>query len=152
MSTETIEERLDGAADGASVGGLEMSGLYSRIPERYPDDVYPQIRLWNAAEGEWPRRISIVSLVHYSGRNAVFLPPDKVLPLVSNCLNDARHYVQTAVGWVLREMGQVYPDELAGYLETHASAMSATAFTRAIERRSADSRARLRAMRRASLA
>ncbi len=129
-----------------------LSALYSRILERYPEDVYPQIQVWNAAEGEWLRRISIVSLVHYSGRNAVFLPPDKVLPLVSNCLSDTRHYVQTAVGWVLREMGQIYPDELAGYLETHASAMSASAFTRAIERRSADSRARLREVRKASLA
>jgi 3-methyladenine DNA glycosylase AlkD len=129
-----------------------LSGLYSRVLERYPEEAYPQIRAWSAAEGEWLRRIAIVSLVHYSGRNAVFLPPDKVLPLVSNCLSDARHHVQTAVGWVLREMGQAYPDEVAGYLETHASAMSAPAFTRAIERRSADSRARLREMRKASLA
>ena len=98
------------------------------------------------------RRISIVSLVHYSGKNAVFLPPDKVLPLVSKCLGDVRHYVQTAVGWVLREMGQVYPDEVGSYLETHAPAMSAPAFSRAIERRSADDRARLRELRRSALA
>ena len=129
-----------------------LSGLYSRILERYPDEVYPQLREWNAAESEWLRRISIVSLVHYSGKNAVFLTPDKVLPLTSNCLGDPRHYVQTAVGWVLREMGQVYPKEIVGYLETHASAMSATAFSRAIERRSADDRTRLRAVRKAGLA
>ena len=129
-----------------------LSGLYSRVLERYPDEVYAQLRAWNAAEGEWLRRISIVSLVHYSGRNAVFLPPDKVLPLISNCLGDGRHYVQAAVGWVLREMGQVYSDEIDNYLETHASAMSASAFTRAIERRSPESRARLRAVRKASLA
>jgi 3-methyladenine DNA glycosylase AlkD len=127
-----------------------LSGLYSRVLESYPDEVYPQIQIWNAAESEWLRRISIVSLVHYSGKNAVFFPPDRVLPLVSNCLGDARHYVQTAVGWVLREMGQVYPDEVAGYLEAHASAMSASAFSRAIERRSADNRARLRGLRKAS--
>lgn len=129
-----------------------LSGLYSRVLERYPDEVYPQIQAWNVAEGEWLRRISIVSLVHYSGKNAVYLPPEKVLPLVSNCLGDARHYVQTAVGWVLREMGQVYPDEVARYLKAHASEMSASAFTRAIERRSPESRARLRDVRKASLA
>ena len=116
-----------------------------------PGGGVPQIRAWNAAEAEWPRRISIVSLVHYSGKNAVFLPPDQVLPLVSSCLGDARHYVQAAVGWVLREMGQVYPDELSEYLETHASEMSAPAFTRAIERRSPETRARLRELRKASL-
>jgi 3-methyladenine DNA glycosylase AlkD len=129
-----------------------LSGIYSRVLERYPDEVFPQIHAWNAAEGEWLRRISVVSLVHYSGKNAVFLPPDKVLPLVTNCLGDPRHYVQTAVGWVLREMGQVYADELTEYLETHASVMSAPAFSRAIERRSPVERARLRQVRKAGLA
>ncbi len=129
-----------------------LSGLYSRVLERYPDEVYPQIQAWNRAEGEWLRRISVVSLVHYSGKNAVFIPPDKVLPLVSNCLDDSRHYVQTALGWVLRELGRVYSDEVVEYLETHAAALSATAFSRAIERESAAERARLRELRKASLA
>ncbi len=124
-----------------------LSGLYSRVLEAYPDDVYPQLLDWNSAEGEWLRRISLVSLVHYSGKNAVFLPPGEVLPLVSTCLGDTRHYVQTAVGWVLRELGQVYPDEVGHYLEEHASQMSASAFSRAIERRSPDERARLRELR-----
>ena len=90
--------------------------------------------------------------MHYSGKNAVFLPPDKVLPLVSSCLGDGRHYVQTAVGWVLREMDRVYPGEIAAYLETRGSEMSAAAFSRAIERRSPESRARLREVRNSSLA
>jgi 3-methyladenine DNA glycosylase AlkD len=128
-----------------------LSGVYSRVLDRYPDEVFPQIEAWNAAESEWLRRISIVSLVHYSGKNAVFLRPDEVLPLVSNCVADPRHYVQTAVGWVLREMGHVYPEELASFLETHGPAMSAAAFSRAIERRSPDERARLRAMRKMSM-
>jgi 3-methyladenine DNA glycosylase AlkD len=96
--------------------------------------------------------MSLVSLVHYSGKNAVFLPPDEVLPLVTNCLGDPRHHVQTAVGWVLREMGQIFPDELAEYLLTHGSAMRVPAFSRAIERRSAADRARLREVRKARLA
>ncbi|CAN5728513.1 hypothetical protein BH18ACT13_BH18ACT13_16690 [soil metagenome] len=69
--------------------------------------MYPQLQAWNVDENEWLRRISIVSLVRYSVKNAVFLPLDKILPLVSSCLGDHRHYVQTAVGWVLREMGPV---------------------------------------------
>ena len=63
-----------------------------------------------------------MSLIHYSGKNAVFLPVEKVLPLVSNCLDDQRHYVQMAVGWVLREMGRVYGGEVTAFLETHGSA------------------------------
>lgn len=129
-----------------------LGGIYSRILEHRHDEVYPQIVAWNHADGEWQRRISLVSLIHYTGKNAVFLPLEQVLPLVSNCLDDHRHYVQTAVGWVLREMGRAYGREVLAYLETHAARMSTPAFSRAIERQSADERARLRAVRKMRLA
>lgn len=125
-----------------------LAGVYSEVLEREFDAVYPQIEVWNGAErSEWERRISLVSLIHYSGKNAVFLPLELVLPLVSNCLADGRYYVQTAVGWVLREMGNVYPAEVRAYLEEHGAVMSAGAFSRAIERRRAEEKGELRALR-----
>jgi 3-methyladenine DNA glycosylase AlkD len=124
-----------------------LSALYSRLLEAYPKDVYPQLVAWNDAGEEWLRRISLVSLIHYTGKNSVFLPLGKVLPFISNCLDDQRYYVQTAVGWVLREMGNVYDSEVTKYLETHAVRISAQAFSRAIERRSPLERNRLRALR-----
>jgi 3-methyladenine DNA glycosylase AlkD len=124
-----------------------LSALYSRALERYHDDVYPQLCEWNAAESEWLRRISLVSLIHYSGKNAVFLPTDEVLPLVSDCLADRRHYVQTAVGWVLRETGNAYPEEVAAYLKAKAPMMGAGALTRATEHWPPEERAKLRALR-----
>ena len=129
-----------------------LSAMYSRILESRLAEVYPQIVSWNIAEGEWLRRISLVSLIHYSGKNAVFLPLKKVLPLVSNCLDDQRHHVQMAVGWVLREMGHVYGREVTKYLEAHAERMSTSAFSRAIERRSSPERTRLREFRKRRLA
>lgn len=129
-----------------------LSAIYSRILESDFADVYPQIVSWNRAEGEWLRRISLVSLIHYSGKNAVFLPPEKVLPLVSNCLDDPRYYIQMAVGWVLREMGHVYGREITTYLESQAVRMSTPAFSRAIERRSPKERNRLRDLRKNRLA
>ncbi|MBC8064580.1 MAG: DNA alkylation repair protein [Chlorobia bacterium] len=123
-----------------------LSALYSRILEGHFDEVYPQLQAWNEAQSEWLRRISLVSLVHYTGKNAVFLPPEKVLPLISNCLKDDRHYVQTAVGWVLREMGHVHRDEITAYLEANIELISAPAFTRAIERREPEEQSRLRAL------
>ena len=75
-----------------------LSAIYSQILESNFAETYPQIKSWNLDDNEWHRRISLVSLVHYSGKNAVFLHPSKVLPLVSNCLDDQRYYVQTAVG------------------------------------------------------
>ena len=124
-----------------------LSAIYSRILESDPAEVYPQLIAWNQAEGEWLRRMSLVSLIHYSGKHAVFLPPKKVLPLVSNCLDDQHYYVQTAVGWVLREMGNVYNNEITKYLEAHAQRLSTPAFLRAIERQSSKERTRLREIR-----
>ena len=124
-----------------------LSGVYSRLLEQAHDDVYPQLEAWNRAEDQWLRRISLVSLIHYSGKHAVFLPPEAVLPLVSSCLADRRRHVELAVGWVLREMGNAYPNEITRYLEANATALSAQALSRAIERRPAEERARLRALR-----
>lgn len=128
-----------------------LSAIYSRILESYPAEVYPQLVSWNHSESEWLRRISLVSLIHYTGKNAVFLPPKKVLPLVSNCIDDRRIYVQTAVGWVLREMGNVYQSEITKYLETNAAKMDTPAFSRAIEKRSPTERTRLQEMRKLRL-
>jgi len=127
--------------------GDGLSAIYSRILESNFDETYPQIESWNLDDNEWLRRISLVSLIHYSGKNAVFLPLTRVLPLVSNCIPDHRTHVQTAVGWVLREMGCVYHDEITNFLETHSDKMGAQAFSRAIERLSPNERTRLRTMR-----
>ena len=125
----------------------ELGGLYSWVLAAQPDDVYPQLVTWNRSGDQWMRRISMVSLIHYSGKNAVFMPSEMVLPLVSNCLDDRRSHVQKAVGWVLRETGNAHPQHVRRYLEEHIDELSALAFSRAIERRPALERAELRRLR-----
>ena len=127
-----------------------LSGIYSRVVEAQFEAVYPQLQAWNASPSEWLRRISLTSLIHYSGKNAVFLAPEQMLPLVENCVADQRKYVELAVGWVLRELGHVHPDEVTAFLERRAASMGSRAFARAIEGRSAQERARLTARRKAS--
>ena len=129
-----------------------LSSLYSWILASEPAEVYPQLQAWNGSADQWLRRISLVSLIHYSGKNAVFVPPARVLPLVTACLADEREYVQKAVGWVLRELGHAYPGEVRAYLEEHIAPLSAVAFRRAIERRSSGEKAELRALREAAVA
>jgi 3-methyladenine DNA glycosylase AlkD len=126
-----------------------LSGIYSRMLEAQFDDVYPQLQAWNTAPGEWLRRLSLTSLIHYSGKNAVFLRPEQMLPLAENCVADHRKYVELAVGWVLRELGHVHPDEVATFLERHAASMSSRAYARAIERRAPAERAQWLAIRKA---
>ena len=124
-----------------------LSGIYSRVLEAHFEAVYPQLQAWNASPSEWLRRISLTSLIHYSGKNAVFLPPQQMLPLVENCIADRRKYVELAVGWVLRELGHVHPNDVTAFLERHAASMSTRAYARAVERRAPAERARLLAMR-----
>jgi 3-methyladenine DNA glycosylase AlkD len=76
---------------------------------------------------------------------------DRVLQLVTTCLADEQEYVANAVGWVLRETGHAYPDEVRAFLEEHVATISPVVFRRAIERRSTSERAELRALRAAAL-
>jgi 3-methyladenine DNA glycosylase AlkD len=108
-----------------------LAGLYSRVLQAQFDEVYPQLQAWNAAPGEWQRRLSITSLVHYTGKNAVFLAPAPMLPLLAACADDPRPSVQMALGWVLRELGRVYPCEAAAFLRQHGARMIAKARARA---------------------
>ena len=127
-----------------------LSSLYSWILASDPQSVYPQLEMWNRTDDQWLRRISLVSLIHYSGKKAVFVPLDRALPLVTTCLQDEREYVQKAVGWVLREMGNAYPDEVRAYIERHIATISSVALRRAIERRSPAVKAELLAMSKSS--
>lgn len=111
-----------------------LSGTYSRLLAADPASVMPVLERWNEDEALWPRRVSIVSLIHYSGKNAVFLTPEEVLPMVDRCVEDRRQPMQKAVGWVLRDMWRAYPGEIQAYLETNAARIAPSAFTRAIER------------------
>lgn len=124
-----------------------LAGLYSRMLEADFAAVYSQLVQWNGSPDLWLRRLSLTSLIHYSGKNAVFLPPAQMLPLAANCVADHRKYVELAVGWVLRELGHVQPDAVDAFLEQHGAAMSPAAWARAIERRPAPERARWAAMR-----
>ena len=111
-----------------------LSGTYSRLLEADPDAVMRELRRWNADEDLWRKRVSIMSLIHYTGKNAVFLTPDEVLPMVDRCAADTRQPMQKAVGWVLREMWHAYPAEVRAYLEANAGRLARGAYTRAIER------------------
>jgi 3-methyladenine DNA glycosylase AlkD len=112
-----------------------LSSLYSRILEARFDEVYPQLVVWNQSDSEWLRRMSMTSLIHYTGKHAVFLAPDQILPLVANCVDDHRKYVELAVGWVLREVDRVHTAEVTGFLSLYAGRMSSRALRRAAARR-----------------
>lgn len=127
-----------------------LSWTYSRLLEADRESVLPVLQRWNAGEDLWQKRISIVSLIHYTGKNAVFLPAEMMLPMLDNCIEDRRYYMQKAVGWVLREMWRAYPDEVSEYVHSVLPRIAPAALTRAMERQPKEQRKRLRALREAS--
>lgn len=112
----------------------ELSWIYSYVLEARFDDVHPDLLRWNSSDAMWPKRISIVSLIHYTGKKSVFLTPDIVLPMVQSCVADHRYYMQKATGWVLREMHRVYPDEVEAFLTDNLASIGADALTRAVSK------------------
>ncbi len=129
----------------------ELSWIYSYVLEANFDEVLPDLIEWNNANDLWPKRISIVSLIHYTGKNAVFLAPGVVLPMVERCIDDHRYYMQKATGWVLREMHRAYPDEIEEFLTTHLTHIGSDALSRTVERMPRDRRGWWRDRRKASL-
>jgi DNA alkylation repair enzyme len=81
-----------------------------------------------------------IFIIHYLGKKAVFLPLNKVLPMLENCLDDERPYVQKAIGWVLREANYVYHAEISAFIEQHLADLRGIAFGAATGRFSAAER------------
>lgn len=118
----------------------ELSWIYSYVVEAHFDEVFPMLEAWNKTEDLWPKRISIVSLIHYTGKNAVFLPPEIVFPMVERCIDDHRYYIQKATGWVLREMNRGYPNDVRAFLTLHLRSIGGDALSRAVEHMPKDER------------
>lgn len=73
---------------------------------------------WSECESTWLQRLSLVSLVSYVGKNAVFLEWDEVAPFLRKHWSTPDPYVANAVGWVLRE-----------YLKSETQGRNAFVFT-----------------------
>jgi len=128
-----------------------LSTLLSRVLAAEGAPVYRQLVAWNRAQDLWPRRISLTSLVHYTGQHAVFLTPAQMTPFLARCASDPRKPIQQATGWVLRELGRAHPAAAIAFIEQHVAALGSDAFARAIERQCAREQERLRALRAAAV-
>jgi 3-methyladenine DNA glycosylase AlkD len=111
-----------------------LSKINTKALELHTDQVYPQLVQWNQSENLWKRRQSVVSLLYYSRTKKVFLPFQQIAVLVRPLLTDKEYYVQKGVGWTLREMYNVYPEDTYQFLTQHIIDISAIAFTIAIEK------------------
>lgn len=114
-----------------------LSKIYTRILEVIPDEVYPQLQQWNTDNNLWKRRQSIVSLLYYSRTKKVYLAFEQISRLVTPLITDKEYYVQKGVGWTLRELHNVYPEQAIGLIKSHIKQLSSIAFSTCMEKMSA---------------
>lgn len=90
----------------------QMSSLLASYAELNRDRVLHLSDYLAMSSNPWSRRISLVSLVRYTGKNAVYLPWKEMSDRVARMTGDEHVYVKRAVGWVLREASVKYPNEV----------------------------------------
>ena len=125
---ETIQHWVDRVDDWGHADGL--GGILSFFNAQYSADVFPFLKRLNGLPDLWCIRVSIVSLVHYSGKNAVYLSPEEAFPLLEPHLGRREKYIANAIGWVLREYGRKHPEATRDFVEANADAVSPVAMRR----------------------
>lgn len=111
-----------------------LAKIYTKILVVLPQEVYKQLKKWNADENLWKRRQSVVSLLYYSRTKKLHPSFEQVRDLLTPLLADKEYYVQKGVGWTLRELHTVYPAETLAWLKRDIKLVSSIAFTIAIEK------------------
>jgi 3-methyladenine DNA glycosylase AlkD len=124
-----------------------LAKIYTRILEISPVEVYACLQRWNIDDNLWRRRQSVVSLLYYSRTKKKYLAFRKITALITPLLSDKEYYVQKGVGWALRELHNVYPDETMAYLKKHITAISSSALMTAVEKMTAEVAKEFKAMR-----
>lgn len=145
-SWDTVKIWIDRVDNWDQCDGL--SSFYSYILESKPMKVYPTLKKWNKSSHPWKRRASILSLLYYSSTKNSVLPFNKVLPLIKNLLCDEHYFVQKAIGWALRELGQVYPKETWKFLLINIKKLSTTAYPAAISKLNNEQKTKLKTIQR----
>jgi len=124
-----------------------LAKIYTKILEVKEAAVYDQLKKWNTDADLWKRRQSVVSLLYYGRTKKRFLNFGQIIQFISPLLTDKEYYVQKGVGWSLRELYNVYPNETLPWLKANIKSISAIAFTIAIEKTNAETRSEIKALR-----
>lgn len=111
-----------------------LSDIYAHLMEKMPEEIYSQYQLWNKSENPWERRQSLVGMLLYSKKRKTLLPASKLLDMVDPLILDKDYFVQKGLGWALREIGNVYPEEAMAFLNKNCTILHPVAFATAVEK------------------
>ena len=81
---------------------------------------------WRTAGSRWQRRASLVAFANLADRgDAAFEgQTELLLSIADHLVRDPWRFSQTAVGWVLRELGVAEPDRVAAFAREHSMRLS----------------------------
>jgi 3-methyladenine DNA glycosylase AlkD len=105
-------------------------GALGYLIKQYPDLVSRRAK-WTKSKNRWHRRAAAVCLI-VPVRNGLLLKD--VFKTADMVLTDDDDMVQKGYGWMLKEAGNVFPDEVFGYVMKHKNKMPRTALRYAIEK------------------
>jgi 3-methyladenine DNA glycosylase AlkD len=111
-----------------------LSDIYAHLMEKIPEEIYGQYQQWNKSENPWERRQSLVGMLLYSKKRKTLLPATKLLDMVEPLIADKDYFVQKGLGWALREIGNVYPDETIAFLGKNCTILHPVAFATSVEK------------------
>jgi Predicted DNA alkylation repair enzyme len=111
-----------------------LSDIYAHLMEKIPEEIYGQYERWNKSDNPWERRQSLVGMLLYSKKRKTLLPAIKLLNMVEPLIQDKDYFVQKGLGWALREIGNIYPEETMAFLHKNCTILHPVAFTTAIEK------------------
>jgi len=67
---------------------------------------------WLDSESKWTRRVAVVTMLYQKER----LPVQELLDFISPLMQDQARCVQQGIGWLLRELSELYPQEIEEFL------------------------------------
>ena len=111
----------------------QLSLIYAKILDNHKL-LFQSLQHFNKSQNPWLKRLSLTSIYHYSISRISPLPFEMSSPLVERLLLDEHYYVQKGVGWILRELSNLYYDKTLHFLRLHIKHIKAITFATSIEK------------------
>ncbi|MDY0112475.1 MAG: DNA alkylation repair protein [Candidatus Syntrophosphaera sp.] len=67
---------------------------------------------WLNSESKWTRRVAVVTMLYQKEH----LPVQEILDFIRPIMQDKARCVQQGIGWLLRELSESYPQEIADFI------------------------------------
>lgn len=124
-----------------------LSSIIGRHMIHAESSIYKELYTLNDSENLWERRAALVPLLYHLKSKKSTLVVNHFFDSINPRILDEAYFVQKAVGWLLREFGEKFPNELLSYLYQNAYQMSSTAFASATEKISSTDKEQLKLIR-----